>query len=206
MVETASNSSKCGLLWHVDIPIPTVKKVFSSYEIVHLKPGAIIFFASDKMEYIYYLNKGIIRYYIKNGKRTKMIYWRDNCIINNFLLLIKDYFFEIQAVTKVELARMPVDQFQKKLQEDPNFFQEVIIIESNVLNNSINQLQSLCFNDANQRIDILMNDFQNYNISMKDSMILLQNLSQGEIADALALHPVTISKSIKTRLSNYKIK
>ena len=189
---------KSGLFW--DCNLPVTNEEFSTCKTLSVQHNTTMFFSSDQMENIYYLDEGVVSFNLSSHNKIKKIYWKCKSLINSFLIFLDDYRFQLQTVTDVKFRIMNTDEFQKRIKSNQRFLQEVIMYNAYSSYCYINQLSLMCFYDSHAKIDQFYKSVHEYdNRSNSTEFITGGNLTQRTIAEALALHPVTISKAVKNK-------
>lgn len=187
---------KSGLFWNCNLPVTDME--FSKCKTLSIEKNTTMYFSSEQMEYIYYLNNGVVSFNLSFFNKVKKIYWKCKSLINSFLLFTDDYRFQLQTITDVDFKIMNINDFKRKIKSNREFLLEVIMYNAYSYYCYINQLSLMCFYDSHAKIDQFFKSVHEYdNITHFTEFIAGGYLTQRNIAEALSLHPVTISKVVK---------
>ncbi|KUO49256.1 MAG: hypothetical protein APF76_02970 [Desulfitibacter sp. BRH_c19] len=191
------NLEKSGLFWGCDLPI--TNEEFSTCRTLNLGPNATMFFSTDQLECIYYLDEGVVSFNLSSHKKTKKIYWKCKSLINSFLIFLNDYGFQLQTMTDVTFKVMNANDFKERMRCNNKFLKEVIMYNAYSSYCYINQLSLMCFYDSHAKLDQFYKAVHEYDTASFEDFISCGSITQKTIAEALSLHPVTISKAVKNK-------
>lgn len=162
-----------------------------------MKSNTFFLIEGDDLHDINFLEKGIIALSCRNEKNAKTILFQSEySIINDIHLLSENQhaFLSGYAFTDLELRSMPYKDFLSYLESDDEFFLEISACICERAHKLMYQLHNLRFNTAEERIYDFLKEFNKFCLANKLSRPLL---SQKGIAEALALHRVTVAKTLK---------
>lgn len=184
-----------GLIHHY--PLPKTLHYFSQYTKKQIKRDTFFLIEGDDLQDINFLEKGIIALSCRNEKSTKTILFQsEHSLINDIHMLSESpqAFLRGYAFTNLELRSMPYKDFSYYLDNDDEFFLEILLCIGERTQKLMYQLYNLRFNTAEERLNDFLKEFNQFCMTKKLPKPLL---SQKRIAEALALHRVTVAKTLK---------
>jgi len=176
--------------------MPLIAKTFADAGQQKIAPGMLFQTGGNKVTDIYFLQKGVVRLNCSSGKKNiQLLYLGEYNLINDISLFsgTGESALDIWSVTPVELKYLPYQQFFTRLQ-DMELFLEVIRCLGEKACCLLQHLHALRFFDAEKRVGSFLKDLNELSSFIPGKKTF--SLSQAEIADALALHRVTVCRAM----------
>lgn len=186
-----------GLVFKLEMP--RTCRVFSSGGKKTLKANTTFRIHGDTADYIYFLEKGVVSVKYCGPEESKpLLYLGGHCLVNDDFLMGKEGCPDlcVRAVVDVEIRSLPADSFTNLL-DDIDLFKEIAFCMGEKAGKLIRQLIFLRFSDAAERAGRFLEELMELWAAVCPDPGQTLTLSQGEIADALAMHRVTVNRVLK---------
>jgi CRP/FNR family transcriptional regulator len=175
---------------------------FAQYKPLNYKKGQVILRPEDKIEYIYFIEKGYVKFYYisQEGKELTFLIYKPGYIFPMLFTFLGDtttrYYFE--AHTPVTLRRAPRETFTELISTN-NFLmfslsQEVVIRWQELLN----RMELLKLGSASQNVAYIISFCAEYfGVRKGQSAIIDLPLAHKDIASMVGLTRETVSLEMK---------
>lgn len=187
--------NESGLIYKYSLPV--LLHYFSQYPKKIVKKGQFFLIEGDKLNEIIFIEKGIMALNCRNEKGSKTIVFQAGHSLMNEIHLLsgsRQSFLSGCAITELELRYMPYEDFCSYLEQDDEFFSDICTCIGERINRMIYHLGNLRFTSAEEKLSDFLLEFKHFCRTNNFSKPLL---TQKRISEALALHRVTVAKSLR---------
>lgn len=179
--------------------LPTIKRFFSQYAKIFIPAGTDFVIEGGDLRSVFFLERGLASLSTSTKQGTKTIIFQTGHSLCNDIQLMSgssQAFLRAYSHTDLQMWSMPPGDFYHLIDTEQQFFLEVargVYLRTNLLKL---QLSMLRFSDAETRIENFIGDLDEFQqIDRFKSPKKL--MSHHRIAEALALHRVTVTKTLK---------
>lgn len=174
---------------------------FKKYNPLFFKKGHIIARPEDTIEYMYFLEKGFVKFYVlsKTGKELTFLIYSPGYIfpiLYTFFGNETRYYFE--ALTPIMVRRAPREVFTEVISKDP---ESLLLLSREMvlrLQELLNRLELLTLGDASQNVAFILSDCaRQFGIKKANSYTITVPLVHKDIASMAGLSRETVSIEMK---------
>ncbi|HHV64299.1 MAG TPA: Crp/Fnr family transcriptional regulator [Peptococcaceae bacterium] len=179
-------------------PLPVLLHYFSQYPKKLVKKGSFFLIEGDELNDVILIEKGIMALNCRNEKGAKTIVFQAGHSLMNEIHLLsgsKKSFLCGCAITNLELRYMPYRDFCSYMDEDDEFFFEISFCIGERIKSMIFHLSNLRFTSAEEKLSYFLLEFKQF---CKTNNFSKPLLTQKRISEALALHRVTVAKTLRS--------
>ncbi|MDD3712922.1 MAG: Crp/Fnr family transcriptional regulator [Candidatus Izemoplasmatales bacterium] len=170
-------------------------------EIIREKENNILFFADDKLDYIYQINEGYVKMvrYLENGdeKIIGILGPGDYLALLAVLQKKTTYLATAITLTKTTLKKIPEDQIWNAYQKNPDFRDRCLtcaVTRSNLFQNFLVQSANL---DVKERVmNTLKILFEKFGYRIGEKQVLDLPFSKTVLANIIGIRRETLSRTI----------
>lgn len=189
-------------------PLAVLEDFFEKTPVIHYKKGATILHGADEPRGVYFLKKGYVRLYSisPEGEELTLVIFKPQDFfpmiwaINGSKNL--DHF---EAMTPVEVYRVPRAEFMKFVKENPDIFYELVSRILVRMGGLYQRMQHLAFGNAYSKVaSILYICAERFGSPRANDVIIQIPLTHKDIANLVGMTRETVSIEMK-KLSHKKL-